>query len=34
MGVNARSVEFCHQCHASAEENDYMLFQPEEFRRK
>jgi len=34
MGVNAGSVAFCHQCHSSAEENDYMLFQPEEFRRK
>jgi hypothetical protein len=33
-GINAGTVEFCHQCHVSGEENDYMLFQPEEFRRK
>ncbi len=31
---NTAGMAFCHECHASAEDNDYMLFLPEEFRKK
>jgi hypothetical protein len=32
--MNAGAVTFCHQCHVSGEDNDYMLFLPEEVRKK
>jgi hypothetical protein len=33
-GMNAGAVAFCHECHVSGEDNDYMLFLPEEVRKK
>ena len=32
-GKNSAGLKFCHDCHTSGEENDYMLFQPEEVRK-
>lgn len=32
-GHNAAGMGFCVECHAGAEDNDYMLFMPDEFRR-
>ena len=38
MGVtkatNSAGVTFCHECHVSGEDNDYLLFLPEEYRMK
>ncbi|MGB7206583.1 MAG: cytochrome P460 family protein, partial [Anderseniella sp.] len=33
-GANATSVTFCHECHVSGEDNDYLLLVPEEYRVK
>jgi hypothetical protein len=33
-GHNAAGMGFCVECHAGAKDNDYLLFIPEEFRRK
>ncbi len=32
-GKNSAGLKFCHDCHVSGEDNDYMLFQPEEVRK-
>lgn len=38
MGVtkatNSAGVTFCHECHVSGEDNDYLLLAPEEYRVK
>ena len=31
-GKNAAGMQFCIECHASAEDEDYMLFIPDEYR--
>ena len=31
-GTNAAGMQFCVECHASAEDEDYMLFIPDEYR--
>ena len=31
-GTNAAGMQFCIECHASAEDEDYMLFIPDEYR--
>jgi len=31
-GTNAAGMQFCIECHASAEDEDYMLFVPDEYR--
>lgn len=33
-GKNAAGLKFCHDCHIAAEDNDMMLFLPEEYRKK
>lgn len=33
-GKNAGGLKFCHDCHVAAEENDMMLFLPEEYRKE
>jgi hypothetical protein len=32
-GVNSAGMKFCNECHASAEDADYMLYLPEEARK-
>ncbi len=32
-GKNAAGLKFCHDCHVGAEDNDYLLFLPEEVRK-
>lgn len=32
-GKNAAGMKFCHDCHIAAEDNDMMLFLPEEYRK-
>jgi hypothetical protein len=32
--VNSAGVTFCHECHVSGEDNDYLLLAPEEYRVK
>ena len=31
-GKNAAGMDFCHECHQAASDNDFMFFMPEEFR--
>jgi hypothetical protein len=33
-GTNAQGMAFCHECHVAAEDNDFVMFMPEEFRKK
>lgn len=33
-GKNTAGLKFCHDCHVSSEENDMMMFLPEEYRKK
>ena len=33
-GKNSKALTFCHECHAGAEDNDYMLFMPDEYKMK
>jgi hypothetical protein len=33
-GTNAQGMAFCHECHVASEDNDFMMFMPEEFRKK
>lgn len=32
--ISSAAVTFCHECHVSGEDNDYMLIAPEEYRVK
>ncbi len=32
-GKNAAGMAFCHECHVSGEDNDFLLFLPEEIRK-
>ncbi len=32
-GAGSAKVGFCHECHAGGEDNDFMLFLPEEYRK-
>ncbi len=32
-GKNSGGLKFCHDCHEGGEDNDFMLFLPEEFRK-
>ena len=32
-GMNSGGMKFCHDCHESGEDNDFMLFLPEEARK-
>ncbi len=32
-GVNSTGMKFCNECHAGAEDADYMLYLPEEARK-
>ena len=33
-GQNSDGMMFCHECHVSGQDADYLLFMPEEFRRQ
>lgn len=33
-GANSGAMGFCHECHEGAEDNDFMLFLPEDVRAK
>ncbi len=33
-GQNAAGLKFCHDCHEANEDNDMMMFLPEEYRKK
>ncbi len=33
-GVNSAGMSFCHECHAGAEENDFLFFADEKYRVK
>ena len=33
-GLNSAGMGFCVECHAGSKDNDYMMFMPEEYRRK
>ncbi len=32
-GQNSKAMEFCSDCHSGAEDQDYLMFLPEEYRR-
>lgn len=33
-GKNSAGLGFCHECHATSQDTDYMMFMPEEVRRE
>ena len=32
-GMNSGGMKFCHDCHESGEDNDFMMFLPEDARK-